>query len=202
MQTTDIELNTTKKKEKKNQPQNHKNLNLTTRTSKETTIWLSLQSLSLSLSDRLSNSNIGVHSFSVWLSPLSLLLLLWTNERNRRWESGEFEGDDEVAIGDHLDQRWVLRVVASAIATASNGGGAHGSWPWLGMRLRDQRCKRDRELWRFFFFKFLNDNNFIYKISKSYQNDAILGERISLKEANWRPSLNNFRRRFRLYFHD
>ena len=152
MQTTDIELNTTKKKEKKNQPQNHKNLNLTTRTSKETTIWLSLQSLSLSLSDRLSNSNIGVHSFSVWLSPLSLLLLLWTNERNRRWESGEFEGDDEVAIGDHLDQRWVLRVVASAIATASNGGGAHGSWPWLGMRLRDQRCKRDRQLWRFFFF--------------------------------------------------
>lgn len=100
MQTTDIELNTTKKKKKKkNQPQNHKNLNLTTRTSKETTIWLSLQSLSLSLSDRLSNSNIGVHSFSVWLSPLSLLLLLWTNERNRRWESGEFEGDDEVAIG-------------------------------------------------------------------------------------------------------
>ena len=204
MQTTDIELKTTQKKKK---------INLkTTRIwtwqpgllKRPLFDWAYSLSLSLSLLDRLSNSNIGVHSFSwVCLSPLSLLLLLWTNERNRRWESGEFEGDDEVAIGDHLDQRWMLRVVASAIAAASNGGGAHGSWPWLGMRLRDQRCKRDSELWRFFFwFKFLNDNNFIYKIAKSYQNDAILGERISLMEANWRPSLNNFRRRFRLYFHD
>ena len=154
MQTTDIELKTTQKKKK---------INLkTTRIwtwqpgllKRPLFDWAYSLSLSLSLLDRLSNSNIGVHSFSwVCLSPLSLLLLLWTNERNRRWESGEFEGDDEVAIGDHLDQRWMLRVVASAIAAASNGGRAHGSWPWLGMRLRDQRCKRDRELWRFFFFQ-------------------------------------------------